>query len=102
MRGERPAPTCPRRGGEVRCHRAAAWRTKFPRMLGASEPESPFVGRERELDLLAAGLRDARAGRTRFVLVTGDAGIGKTRAVEELVRHAELPAGVGSRDEPGK
>ncbi len=52
-----------------------------------------FVGRERELEMLTAGLRDARAGRTRFLVVTGDAGIGKTRTVEELVRHAELPAG---------
>ncbi len=59
----------------------------------AERVDSPFVGRERELELLAAGLRDARAGRARFLVVTGDAGIGKTRMVEELVRHAELPAG---------
>jgi predicted ATPase len=39
--------------------------------------------------VLTASLRDARAGRTRFVLLTGEAGVGKTRTIEELVRHAE-------------
>jgi len=62
-------------------------------MLSAPEPDAPFVGRERELEVLEAGLRDARAGRTRFVLLTGDPGIGKTRTVEELVRQADLPPG---------
>jgi AAA ATPase domain len=63
-------------------------------MIGpGDETDSLFVGRERELEVLTAGLRDARTGRPRFLVVTGDAGIGKTRTVEELVRHAELPAG---------
>src|SRR5262245_62882397 len=63
-------------------------------MIGAgAEKDSPFVGRDHDLAILTSGLRDACAGRTRFLVVTGDAGIGKTRMVEELVRHAELSAG---------
>ena len=63
-------------------------------MVGAApEMEPLFVGRDSELGVLAAGLRDARGGRTRFIVVTGDAGIGKTRTVEEFVRQAALPAG---------
>ena len=63
-------------------------------MVGLGEETgSLFVGRERELETLAAGLRDAHASRARLVVVTGDAGIGKTRMVEELVRQADLPAG---------
>ena len=63
-------------------------------MVGAApEMEPLFVGRDRELGVLAAGLRDARGGRARFIVVTGDAGIGKTRTVEEFVRQAALPAG---------
>ena len=63
-------------------------------MVGAApEMEPLFVGRDRELGVLAAGLRDARGGRARFIVVTGDAGIGKTRTVEEFVRQATLPAG---------
>src|SRR5262245_66183150 len=63
-------------------------------MVGpGDETASRFRVREREMEILAAGLRDARAGRTRFVLISGEAGIGKTRMVEELVRRADLPPG---------
>ena len=54
---------------------------------GTSAPASTgraFVGRERELAELQAGLRDALAGRGRLFLVVGDAGIGKTRLAGEL------------------
>src|SRR5262245_20018365 len=57
----------------------------------AHEKDSTFVGRERELDTLASGLHDAASGRPRYFLVTGDAGIGKTRTVEELIRRTRLP-----------
>jgi DNA-binding CsgD family transcriptional regulator len=44
----------------------------------------PLVGRGNELALLRRRLADARAGTGHLVLVTGPAGIGKTRLVEEL------------------
>src|SRR5438552_5956461 len=47
-----------------------------------------FVGRHDELVELRAGLEDAVAGRGRFFLVVGEAGVGKTRLVEELGREA--------------
>jgi tetratricopeptide (TPR) repeat protein len=50
-----------------------------------------FVGREPELGVLMAGLDDARAGRGRFIALVGDAGIGKTRMLEEFVARAALP-----------
>ncbi len=43
-----------------------------------------FVGRERELGELCAGLNAAAAGHGRFFLVSGEPGIGKTRLVDEL------------------
>ena len=43
-----------------------------------------LVGRRAELDLLRGTLADARAGAGHLVLVSGPAGIGKTRLVEEL------------------
>src|SRR5437870_1402528 len=47
-----------------------------------------FVGRHHERVELRAGLEDAATGRGRFFLVVGEAGIGKTRLVEELAREA--------------
>ncbi|MGD2178429.1 MAG: BTAD domain-containing putative transcriptional regulator, partial [Anaerolineae bacterium] len=43
---------------------------------------SPFVGREQELASLEEGWRRARAGQGSLVLISGEAGVGKTRLVE--------------------
>ncbi len=51
-------------------------------------PRSAFVGRERELDELVAGLDDAFAGRGGLFLLVGEPGIGKSRLAEELIAHA--------------
>ena len=47
-----------------------------------------FVGRERELAELAAGLTDATAERSRLYLVSGEPGIGKSRLITEFAAHA--------------
>src|SRR2546426_8208808 len=62
-------------------------------MISAMPPphhrtEAVFVGRHHELVELRAGLEDAVGGRGRSFLVVGEAGIGKTRLVEELAREA--------------
>jgi len=56
------------------------------------EQLASFVGRGGELETLAAALERARAGRGRLVALTGEAGIGKTRLVEELIRDSALSA----------
>jgi len=50
---------------------------------------SPLVGRHQEWVRLQETWQAASAGRPHFVLVTGEAGIGKTRLAEELVQWAE-------------
>ncbi len=47
-------------------------------------PATPSVGREREIEVLRAVVRDLVAGRGQIVVLAGAAGIGKTRLVAEL------------------
>ncbi|MEU8605252.1 helix-turn-helix transcriptional regulator [Streptomyces parvulus] len=54
---------------------------------------SPLVGREDELARLTGVLERARAGEARAVLVAGDAGVGKTRTLDEVAARA---AGAGT------
>ena len=44
-----------------------------------------LIGRDRELTLLIHALDDSLRGRGRFVVVRGDAGVGKTRLVFEFI-----------------
>jgi DNA-binding SARP family transcriptional activator/predicted ATPase len=54
----------------------------------APSGELPFVGRSAEMDALIAAMA-AVDGDGRLVVVEGEAGIGKTRLVEEFARSAE-------------
>jgi len=47
-----------------------------------------FVGRDREVAELVAGLEDAAGGRGRLFLIAGEPGIGKTWLAEHLAGHA--------------
>ena len=82
--------------GTSQSRQGGALPTKEPRSLRALRPvqrepheqTSLFVGRERELAEVRAAIDDARAGRGRLVLFTGEAGIGKTRLADESARLA--------------
>ena len=50
--------------------------------------QTPFVGRVRELAALERWLQDATRGDPRVVLLQGDAGIGKTRLLQEALSTA--------------
>jgi tetratricopeptide (TPR) repeat protein len=52
--------------------------------------ESAFVGRNREMERLIAYVTCARAGKGGACLITGEAGIGKSRLTSELVKFGEL------------
>lgn len=51
-----------------------------------------MIGRESELAHLRAALDDTRNGRPRGVVVSGEAGIGKTRLLEEFLARASAEA----------
>ncbi len=50
-------------------------------------PESRLYGREQELDFLQQRWVQVTAGSGQSILLTGEPGIGKSRLVQELIRH---------------
>src|SRR5262249_19111006 len=47
---------------------------------------TPLIGRERELDALRRAFEETVAGRGQFILLLGEAGVGKSRLVAELAK----------------
>ena len=62
------------------------------RGLAALGLTSPFVGRKDELDQLVAAFRRMRRGQAQVVSLVGEAGIGKSRLVAELMARLERDA----------
>lgn len=55
-------------------------------------PPLPLVGRQPELSLLQSALQRSQDGQGRFILITGESGIGKTRLVQDFVsNNSDLP-----------
>jgi DNA-binding SARP family transcriptional activator len=76
---------------------SAATRTLYETIVAgapAAAPAgtAPFVGREAEQARLLDVWRGAAAGRAQLVLVRGEAGVGKTRLVDELRLRADAVA----------
>lgn len=59
-----------------------------PTGTGTTPDATPFVGRQREVATLSAGLDATLAQHTRLFLVAGEPGIGKTRLAAEVGREA--------------
>lgn len=57
-------------------------------VVSRSQSRSPLVGRSEELAVLLAALERAAAGESGAVVVSGEAGVGKTRLLEELADQA--------------
>ena len=57
--------------------------------MGEDILHSEFVGREKEFEKLKYLIGDVINNNGRVVLISGEAGIGKTRLVEEVIKEAE-------------
>jgi predicted ATPase len=56
--------------------------------VSASQDQPPLIGRQREWQTLLAAWHRAAGGEPGCVILSGDAGVGKTRLAEELLRWA--------------
>jgi class 3 adenylate cyclase/DNA-binding SARP family transcriptional activator len=61
-----------------------AWSLIGPRTEHLAAPSTPLVARHSELDRLREAVQEVTRGRGQIVLIRGDVGIGKSRAVLEL------------------
>ena len=69
----------------VRAYRVIAPSTQRTRFdVSAERGLTPFLGRERELELLLDGLERARSGRGQAFSIMGEAGVGKSRLLYEF------------------
>jgi predicted ATPase len=69
----------------VKTYRVIATSTRRTRFdVGAEWGLTPFVGRERELELLLDGFERAKAGRGQAFSIMGEAGVGKSRLLYEF------------------
>ncbi|MFY0565683.1 protein kinase domain-containing protein [Archangium lansingense] len=71
----------------VRVYRVVGARqtvSRFDRTLAVGGGLTPLVGREREVEKLLAHWERARAGEGGFVLLSGEAGVGKSRLIQEV------------------
>ena len=85
VRERGPASLAGRGEANGRPVRAPRPRRRFHRR---STYEPPLVGRTHELGRLRQALTDVHRGHGRVIVVVGDAGIGKSRLVEELARES--------------
>ena len=73
----------------IRAYRALTPKAEPGRLRGIEGLSSPLIGREDELAELRRTLQELRQGRGSIVLLLGEAGLGKSRLVEEVQREWE-------------
>ncbi len=62
---------------------------RSPRPAPLKPPDIPLCGRKHELQMLETAFEHAAQGNGKFILVTGEAGIGKTRLMQEALHRHE-------------
>ncbi|HNT76893.1 MAG TPA: tetratricopeptide repeat protein [Anaerolineae bacterium] len=63
----------------------AVARRKTTKLWAAAHPPTPLVGREAEMTEIRAAIAQAAAGKGQLIAINGEAGVGKSRVLIELV-----------------
>jgi class 3 adenylate cyclase len=71
--------------GSVPVYPALGLRERFGERWETSEGATPLIGRDREMVLLLDGWVRAQGGEGQLVTVIGDAGVGKSRLIAEVI-----------------
>src|SRR5262245_10613692 len=72
----------------ARCSRRWGWTRVASSVATVPTADRRFIGRRQELAALDEALDSLRAPRPRWVVVSGEPGIGKTRLLSELAERA--------------
>jgi class 3 adenylate cyclase/tetratricopeptide (TPR) repeat protein len=81
----------------VESYRVVRQKKSPGRLRGIEGLETPLVGRENEINALRSMLKDLDQGKGGIVFLVGDAGLGKSRLINELRLELESSNGSGSR-----
>lgn len=81
---EREALTVKGKREPVRSYQVVGPKAQPGRLRGIQGVETPLIGRSAELHTLIAALEDLNQGRGRIIFLLGEAGIGKSRLIEEV------------------
>lgn len=73
----------------VPAYRVLGLKSHPGRLRGIAGLEAPMIGREREIAILDRVLGDLRQGRGSIVSLIGEAGLGKSRLIEELFKQCQ-------------
>ncbi len=65
------------------------YRVELPWRVTSLGPETPWVQRPREQELLRQAIERARKGEGSAIVLLGESGVGKTRLAQEAIRSAE-------------
>lgn len=87
---ERPSLVLPGIDEPLRCYRPLERRSRPDRVRGLPGLEVPLIGRQDVLDQMGGAADQVLKGRRgRYIMVSGEAGVGKSRVVREFSRRVD-------------
>ncbi|HKZ83770.1 MAG TPA: adenylate/guanylate cyclase domain-containing protein [Anaerolineae bacterium] len=86
----------------VQAYRVLGWHEQPGLRQGVVGLRAPLVGREQEFETLKRIVDEVRDGRGQIVCLIGEAGLGKSRLIEELHAYWKQASGAAAADLPGQ